>query len=168
MVKKLTQGFWATTARLILRNRILILLSLVGFTIFLGLQWEKMRFSTSQANLLPDQHPVNLEYQTFLKQFGEEGNAIVFAVRDSALFSPENFNRWNKLSKQLSAFPEIDFVLSTDNLKELTRNKEKGEFELKSLIKTPPSNQAEVDSITQHLFNNLPFYDYFTRFNQFD
>ena len=159
MVKKLTQGFWATTARIILRNRILILLSLVGFTIFLGLQWEKMRFSTSQANLLPDQHPVNLEYQTFLKQFGEEGNAIVFAVRDSALFSPENFNRWNKLSKQLSAFPEVDFVLSTDNLKELTRNKEKGEFELKSLIKTPPSNQAEVDSITQHLFNNLPFYD---------
>ena len=159
MVKKLTQGFWATTARIILRNRILILLSLVGFTIFLGLQWEKMRFSTSQANLLPDQHPVNLEYQTFLKQFGEEGNAIVFAVRDSALFSPENFNRWNKLSKQLSAFPEVDFVLSTDNLKELTRNKEKGEFELKSLIKTPPSNQSEVDSITQHLFNNLPFYD---------
>ncbi len=87
MVAKLTQGFWAKTARIILRNRILILLLVAAFTIFLGLQWEKMRFSSSQANLLPDDHPVNIQYQTFLEQFGEEGNAVVFAIRDSALFS---------------------------------------------------------------------------------
>ena len=52
---------------------------IIGMTVFLGFQWDKMRFSNSQANLLPDDHPVNLEYQSFLKQFGEEGNAIVFA-----------------------------------------------------------------------------------------
>lgn len=159
MVKKLTQGFWAKTARIILRNRITILLLLIAFTIYLGFQWDKMRFSTSQANLLPDEHPVNLEYKTFLNQFGEEGNAVVFAIKDPALFSPENFNRWNKFSKQLSAFPEVDFVLSTDNLKELIKDKAKQEFVLEPLAKTPPSSQSEVDSITQHLFNDLPFYE---------
>lgn len=159
MVKKLTQGFWAKTANIILRNRILILLLVIAFTVFLGLQWKNMRFSSSQANLLPDEHPVNVEYQSFLKQFGEEGNAVVFAIRDSALFSPENFNRWNKLSKQLGAFPEVDFVLSTDNLKELKKDKEKQEFILEPFIKTPPNSQSEVDSLTQHLFNDLPFYD---------
>jgi predicted RND superfamily exporter protein len=159
MAKKIPQGFWAATARIILRNRILILLIITAFTIFLGMQWKNMRFSSSQANLLPDDHPVNLEYKSFLKQFGEEGNAIVFAIKDSALFKPENFNRWNKFSKQLAAFPEVDFVLSTDNLQELVKSKEAQTFEMRPLISSQFKNQSEVDSITQHLFNNLPFYE---------
>ena len=156
---KLTKGFWEATARIILRNRILILVLIAGFTVFLGLQWENMRFSNSQANLLPDDHPVNLEYQSFLKQFGEEGNAIVFAVKDSALFTPENFKRWNKFSKQVDAFPEVDFVLSTDNLQELVRDKDKNQFVLEPLIKSELDTEEEVDSLRSHLFNDLPFYD---------
>lgn len=159
MVAKITKGFWARTARIILRNRILILLLVAGMTVFLALQWENMRFSSSQANLLPDDHPVNIEYQKFLGQFGEEGNAVVFAIRDSALFTVSNFNRWNKLSKQLGAFPEVDFVLSTDNLQELTKDNELQKFVMRPLIKTTPESSAQVDSITQHLFNDLPFYE---------
>jgi predicted RND superfamily exporter protein len=159
MAKKLPQGFWARTARIILRNRILILIGIATITVFLGLQWKNMRFSSSQANLLPDDHPVNVEYKTFLEQFGEDGNAVVFAIKDTALYSPENFNRWNKLSKQLAAFPEVDFVLSTDNIQELVKNKEKETFELKPLIKKQPETQREIDSLTSHLFNNMPFYE---------
>lgn len=159
MAKKLPQGFWAITARVILRNRILILLILAAFTVFLGLQWENMRFSNSQANLLPDEHPVNLEYQAFLDQFGEEGNAVVFAVKDSSLFTPEKLNRWNKFSKQLVAFPEVDFVLSLENLLELQKDKEKQEFVLTPLIQSELKTKAQIDSLTHHLFNELPFYE---------
>ena len=98
MVAKLTRGFWAKIARIILRNRIIILVLLAIMTLFMSMQWEKMRFSNSQANLLPDHHPVNLEYLSFLEQFGEEGNVVVLAVKDSALFTPIKFNRWNKSS----------------------------------------------------------------------
>ncbi len=159
MVAKLTQGFWARIARIILRNRILILLLIAAFTFFLAMQWENMRFSNSQANLLPDDHPINLEYQNFLNQFGEEGNTVVFAISDSALYTPSNFNRWNKLSKQLGAFPEVDFVLSTDNLQELIKDKEKQEFILEPLIKSEINTQQDVDTLVNHLFNDLPFYD---------
>lgn len=159
MVAKLTKGFWPKTANIILRNRILIILLITGFTIFMAMQWQYMRFSSSQTNLLPDDHPVNQEYQAFLSKFGEEGNAVVFAIRDSALFKPVNFNRWNKLSKQLGAFPEVDFVLSTDNLQELIKDNEKQEFKMQPLITGEFTSQQEVDSITNHLFNNLPFYD---------
>lgn len=159
MVAKLTKGFWPITARIILRNRILILCLVAGITVFLAMQWENMRFSNSQANLLPDDHPINLEYQEFLDQFGEEGNAVVFAIRDSALFTPENFNRWNKLSKQLEAFPEVDFVLSTDNLKELVKDTVEQKFVMRPLIEETPDSRAEVNRITQHLFNELPFYE---------
>ncbi|MCK0146046.1 MMPL family transporter [Arenibacter sp. F26102] len=159
MVAKLTRGFWAKIARIILRNRILILVLLAIMTIFMSMQWDKMRFSNSQANLLPDHHPVNLEYLSFLEQFGEEGNVVVIAVRDSSLFTPEKFNRWNKLSKQLGAFPEVDFVLSTDNLQELIKDTVKQEFVMRPFLKQAPKTKKEVDSLTNHLFNNLPFYD---------
>lgn len=159
MVAKLMQGFWAKTARIILRNRILILLLITAITVFLAMQWENMRFSNSEANLLPDNHPVNIEYQEFLKLFGEEGNVMALAIKDSSLFLPENFNRWNKLSKQLEAFPEVDMVLSTDNLKELIKDNDKQEFVLQPFIKSIPKTKKEVDSLRNHLFNQIPFYE---------
>ncbi|MBO0591787.1 MMPL family transporter [Cellulophaga sp. E16_2] len=159
MVAKLTKGFWAKTANIILRNRILILFLVVALTVFLALQWDKMRFSSSQANLLPDHHPVNVQYQSFLKTFGEEGNVVVLGVKDSTLFTPAKFNRWNKFSKQLAAFPEVDFVLSTDNLQELIKDTVKQAFVMQPFIKKTPTTKSEIDTLTSHLFNNLPFYE---------
>jgi len=159
MVSKITSGFWAKVGRIILRNRILILVGIAAFTVFLGFQWKNMKFSTSEANLLPDNHPLNIAYENFLQKFGEEGNTIVFAINDSLLYEVENFNRWNRLSKQLAAFPEVDYVVSVDNLKELIRDKKEKQFILRPLIKQAPVNDIEVDSLTQYMFNYLPFYD---------
>lgn len=159
MVTKLTQGFWARTARIILRNRVLILLGIALATVLLATQWKHMRFSNSQANLLPDDHPTNLEYRDFLDQFGEEGNAIVLAVRDSNLFQPENFNRWNILSRQLEAAPEVEFVLSTENLQRLVKDDERQEFTLVPWQEGPVTSRESLDSLTRDLFENLPFYE---------
>ncbi len=159
MLKRLFQGFWAKVARIILRNRILILLFVVAVTVFLGLHWKNMRFSNTEANVLPDDHPETVQYNEFVGLFGQEDNAIVLAIKDSLLFQPENFNRWNKLSKQFQAIPEIDFVISTDNLQELVKDTEKQEFVLQPLIKTTPKTQKEIDSIKGHLFQNMPFYE---------
>ncbi len=154
-----TKGFWERTANIILRNRILILILVAAFTVFLGMQWENMRFSNSTANLLPDDHPVNIEYQDFLRTFGEEGSAIVFGIRDSSLFTPSKLNRWNKFSKQLAAFPEIDFVLSLENLQELKKDTTGQKFILQPLIASQKKTQSQIDSLKNHLFNDLPFYD---------
>ncbi len=159
MVAKLTKGFWPKVARIILRNRILILLGVVGFTVFLALQWKNMRFSNTEANILPDDHPASIQYNAFTKIFGEEGNAIVLAIRDSALFTPKNFNRWNTLSKQLEAFPEVDYVISLENLKELIKDSDTQTFSMEPLIAAPPKTKSEIDSLTNHLFTELPFYD---------
>lgn len=159
MVAKLTQGFWAKTARIILRNRILILLLIAAATFGLATQWQYMRFTNSEANLLPDEHPENVRYQEFLEQFGEEGNTIVLGVRDSALFEPEIFNSWNVLSRQLEAFPEVDFVLSTQNLQRLVKDPEKQEFMLKPWLEKPVRDKAGLDSLITVLFEELPFYE---------
>jgi len=152
-------SFWAGIARIILRNRILILVALVGMTIFLGTKWKYMQFTYTEANLLPDDHPVNVAYNQFLDVFGEEGNLIVLAVKDSALFSPDNFNRWNRLSKQLNAFPEVDLVLSTENLQLLTKDTVNQEFALQSFMNGPVKTREEIEKLKSTLFDNLPIYE---------
>ena len=159
MLKKLFEGFWSGLSHFILRNRIIILIGIVGVTIFLGLQWKNMRFSNTEANILPDDHPNTLQYEAFVKLFGQEDNALVLAVRDTLLFKADNFNRWNKLSKQFEAIPEIDYVLSTENLKELVKDNEKETFFLKPLLNGTTKTDEEVDLIKEHLFNDLPFYE---------
>jgi uncharacterized protein len=59
-------GFWSAVARFILRNRIGILAAIVMATVFLAMQWQHMRFTYTEANLLPDDHKFNLEYQARL------------------------------------------------------------------------------------------------------
>ncbi len=159
MVAKLTQGFWARAARIILRNRILILLGIAAATVLLATQWKYMQFSSTEANLLPDDHPANLQYNAFLDEFGEEGNTIVLAVRDSALFRPETFNRWNVLNEQLEAAPEVSFVLSSDNLRKLVKNDSLQEFELTPWLPGAVERQSQLDSLLDELFTRLPFYD---------
>ena len=90
-------NFWTKVARLILRNRIIVLILIAAATTFLALQTKNTRFSFSEANLLPEDHEANLEYNKFLEIFGEEGNLIILGVKDSTLFTPEKFNNWNKL-----------------------------------------------------------------------
>ncbi len=159
MAFKLTQGFWARTARIILRNRILILVGIALVTVLLATQWKNMQFSNTEANLLPDDHPATLEYSAFLQQFGEEGNTIVLAVKDSRLFEPEAFNRWNIFNEQLEAFPEVDFVLSTDNLQRLVKDDEAQEFRLEPWLPDSVRTAGQLDSLTDELFNRLPFYE---------
>ena len=159
MVAKLTQGFWAGAARIILRNRILILLGIAAVTVLLATQWKYMQFSSTEANLLPDDHPANLQYNTFLDEFGEEGNTIVLAVRDTALFHPNAFNRWNVLNEQLEAAPEVSLVLSTDNMRKLVKNDSLQEFELNRWLPGPVERQSQLDSLLDELFTRLPFYN---------
>ena len=159
MTDWITRTFWQYVARLILRNRILILLALASVTVIMAMQWKHMRFTFTEANLLPDDHPINQSYNEFLEVFGEEGNLIVIAVKDSALFTAENFNAWNKLSKQIQAKPEVSLVVSTDNLQKLVKNTAKKEFELQPFLEGEVTTDAEVDSLKNALFNGLPFYE---------
>lgn len=159
MLKEFLRGFWNVTARIILRNRILILLAITAITIFMGLQWENMRFSNTEQSVLPDDHPSIVQYDSFVELFGQEDNAIVLAVRDSALFTAKNFNRWNRLSKQLQAVPEVDYVVSTDNLEELVKDEGSNSFLLKKLFPEEEIGQEELNTLRQHLYKELPFYE---------
>src|SRR5690606_33567914 len=128
-------------------------------TVLLALQWKNMRFTYTEANLLPDDHPINLEYDAFLNHFGEEGNLIVMGVKDSTLFTPEKFNAWNQLSKDLEKYKEVDLTLSIGNLKKLKKRTDTTGFELVPFIKDSVFTNSSLAGYKEQLFNELPFYD---------
>ena len=112
MSKFLSFEFWNTVARLILRNRTIFLLVITAITVFLATQWQHMRFSHTEANLLPDDHEVNLEYNDFVDRFGEEGNVIVMAVSDSTLFTPSKFAAWYALAVKIYCYKVVETTIS--------------------------------------------------------
>ena len=94
-----------------------------------------MRFTYTEANMLPDDHQVNTAYNTFLDTFGEEGNLIIYGVKDSLLFSPSNFSAWSVLSKELGQAPEVDLTLSVGDLQKLKKRTDSIGFEMVPLVR---------------------------------
>jgi predicted RND superfamily exporter protein len=161
MNKLFSVGFWEGVARIILRNRIIILIIILGFTVFLANQWQYMRFTYTEANLLPDDHPINIEYNEFLDKFGEEGNLIVIGVKDPDLFTVKNLNAWNRLSDSLKKYKEVETVVSIYDLQKLIRDDKNSRFELEPFIKDSISTIDQINTLKDQLFNQYPFYDNF-------
>lgn len=152
-------NFWTKVAGLILRNRYVVLLAIAVCTAFLASQMQYMRFSYTEANLLPENHEANIQYNEFLKVFGEEGNLILLGVKDSSLFTPKKFQAWNALTKELDQAEEIEFTVSIADVQKLEADRKNRKFVLEPLINKTPKTQKEVDDIRKELFENLPFYD---------
>ena len=161
MFKILTTGFWEVIARLILRNKIFILIAIILTTVFFSTQWKYMQFSSTEANLLPDDHEVNLTYNNFLKIFGEEGNLVVLGVKDSTIFTVKQLNAWNDLADSFKPYDEVDAVLSIKDLKKLVKNTEEVKFDLEPFIKDSISSMKEILKLEDELFKQYPFYDNF-------
>lgn len=152
-------NFWNFIARLILKGKYVIILLLVAMTYFLFLQSKNIHFSHTEANLLPTNHEANVDYNQFLEIFGEEGNLVILAVKDSTLFTAEKFNKWNALAKKFDSFPEVAHTVSLADIKKLTKNKRRQKFVAKSFFDGNPKTNKEVIAIKEELFKNYPFYN---------
>ncbi|MGY0408235.1 MAG: efflux RND transporter permease subunit [Polaribacter sp.] len=152
-------NFWTKVAGVILRNRYIVLIIIAILTGFLASQMKYMKFSYTEANLLPEDHIANIEYNKFLKIFGEEGNLVILGVKDSTIFTPKKFNAWNKLVDQFKGRDEIDFTISIADVKKLEADRKNRKFVLKPLYKKEPTTKKEVAAIKKQLFEGLPFYD---------
>lgn len=162
MFRNIFSGFWEKISQIILNNRILIILLLVSITYFFTTHWDKIRFTYTEANLLPETHKENIKYKKFTDKFGEEGNLVVISVKDSTLFTVENLNAWNKLSNSFREEKEVSTVIAFGDLQELKANGSSKEFFIESLIKDSIKNKLELELLKDKIFNkSLKFYDGF-------
>lgn len=160
MKNKLKVGFWELIARIVLKNRIFILSVILLITLFLSTQWKNIRFSFTEASLLPETSSITKGYNTFLSKFGEEGNLILVGVKDDRFFTPKTFAAWTKLMDELKVQKEVDLIVSINDLKKLEKNDSLQKFELVPFVdQSKTGSQGYLDTIKKNLFTKMPFYE---------
>ena len=157
-MKRKKQNFWGAVANLILRNRFLIIGGIVLVTLFFGTQWKHMRYTFTEDNLLPSTHSENIQYDTVVETFGEEGNLMVIALKEEQFFEPQTFEKWISLNDKIESYPEVEFTLSTNNVQELVKDEDLKSFVLKSVFDVVDYKPSEIEKFKQKLLLELPFY----------
>src|ERR1043165_5315085 len=103
---------WKAFSGVLLRNRSvfsLIILFLTGFMAYEALQ---MQLSYEFAKILPDDDTTNIQYQSFRKKFGEDGNVMVIGYQDPQLFAFKKLHDWHQLSLDIKKIQGVKAVLS--------------------------------------------------------
>jgi uncharacterized protein len=144
-------------AKSILKHRFYYLFALLIITIFMGWFAKDVELSYNFVRPLPKDDPALVDYDQFLKRFGEDGTVMVMGFQDSTFYSLEKFNDWYQLGQDIKAVDGIKEVLSVANLFTLTRNDSLMKFDFNPLFKEKPKTQAELDSLRQTI-ESLGFY----------
>ncbi len=149
---------WIYLVRLILRYRFWNVLAILLVTIFMGYKATTVQMSYQMAKMLPATDSVNIVYEKFRKQFGEDGSVLFVGIKDSSLFQLKKFNAWHDLTYQIKEIEGVEEVLSLSKLYSLTKNDSTKKFDFKPVVKYKPRTQEELDSIRQLIYS-LPFYE---------
>ncbi len=144
---------WQFLVRLILRNRVVILIVIGLLTIFMGYKGKDIKMSYELARMLPKSDPITVEYEKFKKQFGQDGSVIFVAVQDPELFTLSHFDDWYDLSYNVLNVHGVQEVVSVARLYDLIRNDSLKKFDFLPIVPEKPKTQQEVDSIKQVIYS---------------
>lgn len=145
-------------ARLILRNRAIMLIVLCVLTVTMLVLSFQVKLSYETAKILPDDDSTLVTYQNFKKKFGEDGSVMILGFQSKDLFKMDLFNRWYDLTQEIKAMEGIQEVVSTARSYLVVRNDSAQRLDFRPLLTHKPVSQEEVDSVRATLMN-LPFYD---------
>jgi hypothetical protein len=149
---------WHKLSNIILRNKFLSALIILGGTVLMGFQAKEIELSYQFPKILPEDDPIFVDYQNFKKHFGEDGNVMVLGFKDKDFFKLNKFNDWYHLSKTIKIINGVKDVLSVPTCYKLQLNDSLGKFDFVPLITSVPGRQSEVDSIKKD-FMKLSFYE---------
>ena len=123
----------------------------------MGYKAREVKLSYEMTRTLPANDSTLLLYESFKKQFGEDGSVLFIGIQDKNLFRLEEFNDWFDLSKNIRNISGVEEVVSVTRLYKLMKDDSLKKFEFIPLCKEKPKSQGEVDSIKNTIYN-LPFY----------
>ncbi len=133
----------------------MLLLILGAVTVFMAYKARTVTMSYELAKVVPMDDPDMVEFLEFKSLFGEDGNILAIAVKDSSVFESENFQRFQYLSEELKNLKGVTQVLSLPLLSKIVRNKKENKFELQPIFETIPEDQKELDSLLLFARNQL-------------
>lgn len=138
---------WTALSHNIIKYRLLLVSILAAITLVMGYYATKVEMSYDFAKTVPSHDPDMVNFQEFKDLFGEDGNIIAIAVKDSSLYQLENFKKFRSLSEKLSTLDGVNSVLSLPLIKRLVKNTEEKRFDLEPIFTTQLKSQEELDSL---------------------
>ena len=82
---------WIRLAHIVLKNRLALILIIGLITVFMGYKAREVQFTYSFFTPVPADDPDMVFFQNFKNEFGEDANVVAIGLKDSALYTPENF-----------------------------------------------------------------------------
>jgi predicted RND superfamily exporter protein len=164
---------WFKFSRIILRNRLLILIVLGLITAFMAYRVQFVSMSYQLAQMLPKSDNTHIEYESFKSTFGKDGSIVVIGISNENLFELSNFNAWYDLTHKIKNI-RVDFkinkkdtimsgvkeALSAANIYTLVKNKKEKIFDFEQIVKQKPQTQSELDSIKNVIYSQLFYSGY--------
>src|SRR5688572_7867050 len=100
-------------ARIILRNRLAMLITLGLITVAMVLFSFHVKLSYETAKILPDDDSTLVAYNNFKQKFGEDGSVMIIGFQSKDLFKLDLFNHWYDLTYEVKNLEGIQEVVST-------------------------------------------------------
>ena len=151
---------WTLLVRLLLRNRLAIIITISVLTAFMAYKALNVQLSYELARMLPYSDSTSIKYEIFKNRFGEDGNVFAVGIKNDKIFEKEQFNAFFDLCNNIKKLSGIEEVVSITRAVNIFKNDSIKKFEFKSLVSHKPASQAEVDSVKKLIFS-LPFYNGF-------
>lgn len=149
---------WQTIARIILRNRIALLVAIGVITVFMGFQASTVKIRYDFAALLPSTDSTLIKYNQFRDRFGEDGDVMIIGIEQEDLFNQDIYNSWFDLGEEILTLEGVEDVISAARCPRLIRNDSLKQFDFGFLSEGKPTTQKELDSIKAEIIK-LKFYD---------
>ena len=102
---------WEFIVRLLLRNRLAILIILLLGTIFMGYKASKVQLSYEMVKMLPGTDINSIRYDEFKKMFGEDGSVLFVGIQDSEIFKLQKFNALYDLTNKIKKVDGIEVLI---------------------------------------------------------
>ena len=149
---------WNWIANQILAYKIAILIALSALTIALVYEASQIQLSYELAKILPKTDERFQLYESFKKKYGEDGNIMVIGLENPDLFTPTEFDAWNKLYRDVKKQAGIKSILALPSLPVLYLDSAAHQFKSKKAYEgDSTSTQIALDSLKSTLAN-LPIY----------
>ena len=147
---------WQKLAKIVLKNRVVLLGLLLISTVVMGYFASKVKLSYEFSRAIPTDNSKYKEYVEFRKKFGDDGNLLVIGIQTKDLFTMKNFMPYQQLQKNLSKIRGVDDIAGLP----LAINLQKDSATEKLVpvrIFRDITSQVELDS-ARDIFYSLPFY----------
>jgi len=121
-------------AQIIIRYRFWFIGVVLALTTLMGVRALRTSMSYELARVLPTNDSDYMAYQEFKQLFGEDGNLMVIGFKSDSLFSPDLFNDWATLEKQIKKVNGISQTMSLASAIVPTFNHESKKISLKPVF----------------------------------